>query len=109
MNNVSSHTDSSALKRRILIGAGIATALILFFLITAGEPNPEWGKFWRIKPLIIVPLAGAFGGGLFHYANQFIGGEKIWTRIAAFLIGAIAFIITLWMGTVLGLNGTYWN
>lgn len=107
--NTTSHIVSSTLKRRILIGAGIATALIIFFLITAGEPNPEWGRFWRIKPLIIVPLAGAFGGGLFHYINQFMGGQKIGTRIAAFLVGAIAFIIALWMGTVLGLNGTHWN
>lgn len=109
MNNAATHSDQHALRRRVLIGAGIATALILFFLITAGEPKPEWGSFWRIKPLIIVPLAGAFGGGLFHYIQQFVGGQKTWMRIAAFLIGALAFIFTLWIGTVLGLNGTYWN
>lgn len=109
MNATTSHSDHGALKRRILIGAGIATALILFFLITAGEPNPEWGKFWRIKPLIIVPLAGAFGGGLFHYILQYIGGQKAWTRIVALLIGTIAFVFTIWIGTVLGLNGTYWD
>lgn len=109
MNNATSHSDPTALKRRLLIGAGIATALIVFFLLNAGESKPEWGKYWRIKPLIMVPLAGAFGGGLFHYIQQFIGGQKTWTRIAAFLIGAIAFIVTLWIGTVLGLNGTHWD
>lgn len=109
MNNATPHSGHFALRRRLLIGAGIALTLILFFLITAGEPKPEWGKFWRMKPLIIVPLAGAFGGGLFHYIQQFIGGQKTWTRIAAFLIGVIAFIVTLWIGTVLGLNGTYWD
>ena len=61
-NNSTSLPHQVSLVKRMLVGAGIGLLLISLFLFSTGEPNPEWGKLWMIRPLIIVPLAGAMGG-----------------------------------------------
>lgn len=92
----------------MLTGAAIGLLLISLFLISAGEPDPAWGNFWRIKPLFMVPFAGAMGGlcnyFIVHYHRQ-LGLHKA----IAVILSVIVFIVGLWMGTVLGLNGTYWD
>ena len=108
-NNLTKHPIFTALLvKRMLVGASIGLALISFFLFSTGESNPEWGKLWMIKPLLIVPLAGATGAAFFHLMDPFRykGG---WQKIIATALALIVFIIGLWLGSVLGLNGTYWN
>ncbi|MGV3629770.1 MAG: potassium transporter KefB [Bacteroidota bacterium] len=97
-----------ALGRRMLIGAGIALLLISFFLFMAGEPNPAWPKFWIIKPLLVVPFAGAMGG-VFYYLMDPMRSQGGWKMFAANVLSFIVYVFGLWMGTVLGLNGTMWN
>ena len=91
----------------MLVGAGIGLLLISLFLFSA-EFNPEWGKFWMIRPLVIVPLAGAMGGAcnyvIAHFHNR-VGVNKT----IAMILSVIVFIIGLWMGIVLGLDGTMWD
>jgi hypothetical protein len=107
-NNAAAQQDRTSLTKRMMIGAAIGLLLISLFLISAGEPNPAWGDLWMIRPLIIVPLAGAMGGlcnyFILHYHSQFGLHKAI-----AVILSVIVFIIGLWMGTVLGLDGTYWN
>ena len=106
--NISTTQLQVSLSKRILTGAGIGLLLISYFLLSVDEPEPAWGSLWMIRPLIIVPLAGALGGlcnyYIIYYHNR-VGVNKI---IAMILI-AIVFIIGLWMGAVLGLVGTMWN
>ena len=97
-----------SLGKRMILGALIALILISIFLLGAGEPNPAWGKLWMIKPLIIVPLAGSMGG-VFYYLMDELSYQGGWRRILTNILSLIVFIIGLWLGTVLGLNGTYWN
>ncbi|RAW02237.1 potassium transporter KefB [Pseudochryseolinea flava] len=96
-----------SLSKRMLIGAGIGLLAILFFLVP-GEANPEWSKFWMIRPLIIVPLAGAMGGMCNYYILQF---QKLvgLNKIVAVVLSILVFIVGLWMGIVLGLDGTMWD
>lgn len=107
-NDSTSQSHQASLSKRMLIGASIGLLLISFFLITAGKPDPEWGKLWRIRPLIVVTFAGAMGGLcnyiIVRYHNQF-GVHKVIAMILSFIV----FIVGLWMGIVLGLDGTYWN
>jgi hypothetical protein len=99
--------NMASLGKRMLAGAIIGLFIIGAFLLSAGEPKPEWGTYWRIKPLIMVPLAGATGGAFFYFfTKRFPGGMA---HIAAIIFSIIVFIIGLWLGTVLGLNGTYWD
>lgn len=100
--------QSGSLMKQMLIGAAIGLFLISIFLLGTGEPNPEWGKFWMIRPLVIVPLAGAMGGLCYYFLVHFhklIGLNKT----VAIILGAIILIVGLWLGTVLGLDGTHWD
>jgi hypothetical protein len=91
--------------RRMLQGAGIALIVITAFLISAGEVDLAWPKLWIIKPLIIVPLAGALGG-LFNYNMDPLRQQGGWRMVLAIALSLIVYLVVLWLGVVLGLNGT---
>ena len=105
-NELSNHPVS--LTKRIVVGAVIALTLIIIFLLSAGQSNPAWPKLWMIRPLIIVPLAGSVGGAVYHYMDRlrYQGG---WKKILATFLSLAIYIIGLWIGTVLGLDGTMWD
>jgi hypothetical protein len=50
------------LAKRMMIGAAIGLVMVSFFVIVAGKGRPEWGDYWRIKPLLLTPLLGAIVG-----------------------------------------------
>lgn len=99
---------SSSLTKRMSQGAGIAFILIVIFLAGADEPNPEWPKFWMIRPLVVVPVAGAMGGVFYYFMDhlRFQGG---WRKTVAIILSLFVYIVALWLGTVLGLDGTMWD
>ena len=108
-NNVTTQRDQSvSFAKPVLIGAAIGLILISLFLLGAGEPNPAWGKFWMIKPLVMVPLAGAVGGVFYYFMDHLRYTGKL-NRTVAVLLSIAVYIIGLWMGTVLGLDGTMWD
>ena len=91
--------------KRAFIGYVIALVVILFFVLQATDPHPDWPKLWMIRPLIITPIAGAFGGIAFHFLDN-LSDQQTWTKVLARTGGVIVYIIGLWMGVVLGLAGT---
>jgi hypothetical protein len=99
---------AASMGKRMLQGAGIALILIIIFLLSAGEPDPGWPKLWMMKPLIIVPLAGAIGG-VFYYFMDHLRYKGGWRKAMAIILSLVVYIIGLWLGTVLGLDGTMWN
>ncbi|MHC2991602.1 potassium transporter KefB [Pontibacter sp. HJ8] len=106
LHNQPIHTAS--VRKRMLLGAGIGLILISFFLIGAGEPAPEWPTLWWIRPLLVVPAAGALGG-LFYYIMDPLRGQGGWRTALAYCLSVVVFLIVLWLGTVLGLAGTMWD
>lgn len=100
------HPASAA--KRMGQGAGIGLVLILFFVLGAGEPDPDWPKLWMIKPLLVVPAAGALGG-LFYYNMDHLRCQGGWRKALAYLLSFTVFVIVLWLGVVLGSNGTMWD
>jgi hypothetical protein len=109
-NNLASRPiNSTSLTRRMLMGAGIGLILISVFLIGVSNPRPEWGKLWMIRPLLIVPLAGAGGGLGTYFMEYLLGYQGGWSKIIAVIISVIGFVIALWLGTVLGSAGTLWH
>ncbi|MFT3687372.1 MAG: hypothetical protein QM783_21030 [Phycisphaerales bacterium] len=89
------------------IGGIVAFVLIAAFIFPT-ETKPDWPEFWRIRPLIITPLAGAAGGA----CNYFIVGwfnQNGWNKAFAYSLSLMVFLIGLWMGIILGLDGTLWN
>lgn len=106
--NLISHATKGPVAKRMLVGAGLGLILISVFLLNAEHVDPEWGKFYWIRPIIIVPVAGAMGGFFYHLITplRYRGG---WQKIVAITLSLIVYIIELWLGFVLGLDGTYWN
>jgi hypothetical protein len=100
--------NSRLMTRYALIGGIIGLTAITIFLLGVKHADPSWPKYWQLRPLLIVPIATA-GGGLFLYFMTTLFGNNGWSKIVAVIIGMIGFIISLWMGTVLGLDGTLWN
>ena len=91
----------------MLIGAGIGLFVILFFIV-GGEPDASWSKLWWIRPLLVVPAAGALGG-LFNYNMDHLRAQGGWREVIAYILSLIVLIIVLWLGIVLGLAGTMWD
>ena len=94
--------------KRMLIGAALGFLLISFFVFGVDHPNPEWPANWRIRPLIITPVMAALGAGFSCFLDQ-IRYEGGWKGLAAVIISLLAFVIALWMGSILGLVGTMWD
>lgn len=106
--NVSNTVSSTGLMKRMLIGGVIGLVLISLFLISADDADPTWNRLWFIKPLIITPIAAAMGGGFHFYVDKIFSSNN-WSSVLAFTLGTLGFVVALWLGTVLGLDGTYWN
>jgi hypothetical protein len=107
-NELQQQVHATSAGKRMLHGAAIALILIGGFLLSAGEADPAWPKLWIMKPLIIVPLAGALGG-LFYYNLDPLRHQGGWRTVLAFILSLIVYLIVLWLGVVLGLNGTMWD
>lgn len=103
--NTGSTVHPVSLKKRILQGAGIALVLISLFLLSADEPHPGWHELWMLKPLLLVPIAGAMGG-LFHCFMDHLRSQSGWIKVIAYNISITGYLFALWVGTILGLNGT---
>lgn len=104
-------TDSSkptvSLAKSMLIGGGIGLLLISFFVFGVDNPNPEWPRFWYIRPLIVTPIAAAMGGAFFFFMDY--QASRGFNRTLAILMGMVGFLVALWLGSILGLDGTMWN
>lgn len=94
----------ATLRNRMLLGGGVALAVILFFVIGAGKGHSEWGRYWMVKPLILTPLIGAIAGAITYKMEQ-LG----WNKTLTIILNIIGYLVALWIGIVLGLNGTMWN
>ncbi|OUJ74063.1 potassium transporter KefB [Hymenobacter crusticola] len=99
---------AASLGKRALQGAAIALVLIAVFLLNAGAPDPRWPKFWMIRPLLVVPAAGAVGG-IFYYFMDYLRYQGGWKKAVAILASLLVYLVGLWVGTVLGLVGTMWD
>ncbi len=96
------------LAKCLLAGASIGLLVILVFILPVENPHPDWPKYWMIRPLLVTPFAGAMGGLFFYLADKWRwqGG---WKKVLANVASLLVFLFGLWMGIVLGLDGTLWN
>ena len=104
---MSNSYQTISITKAALIGAGIALVVISFFVFGA-DANPLWGKYWRIRPFIVTPLAGATGGAFCYFMYQLRSKGRL-NPIIAIVVSVAVYLIGLWMGIVLGLDGTMWD
>ncbi|MBA4849588.1 potassium transporter KefB [Emticicia sp. BO119] len=108
-NNLTSQSFITALLiKRVLIGAAIGLAVILFFVLRVSPNHPDWGQYWLVQPLVVTPLAGAAAGLCNHFLD-FLRKEGGTQKIVANILAVLIYMVGLWMGIVLGLHGTMWN
>ena len=107
-SNSASPSPSLSLTKRMIIGAAIGLGIALFFILPVGAADPAWGKFWWIRPLLVIPFAGAMGG----LCNYFLINYRFLVRmnkVVAILLSVFVAIVGMWMGIILGLDGTMWD
>lgn len=98
---------SRSLLKSALIGGGIGLAVISVFVFGAGNPNPGWGAYWQIKPLLLTPIIAAIGGVCAYLvANLKTQG---FLKVLSIIAAVVGFVMAVWIGVVLGLNGTMWD
>ncbi len=107
-NTSSAPVHPASMVKRMLQGAAIALVPITLLLLSVDEPNPAWPEYWMVRPLIVVPIAGAMGG-LFYYLMDHLRYEGGWKKVLAILLSVIVYCFILWIGTILGLDGTLWD
>lgn len=100
--------NTKAAASSAMLGAGFGLLLIALFLSGVDQQNPAWPRFWMLRPLIIVPLAGGMGGLFAHLVLHLRHRSGPFT-ILAWPVAIIGFIVALFLGTVLGLDRTLWN
>ncbi len=108
LNQVLHNVNRKSLIIKMVIGAALGFVLISLMVFSVKNPKPEWGELWMIRPLIIVPLAGT-AGSLFFSSIEILRPQSIWTKILLIIASAFAFIVAMWIGIILGLDGTLWN
>ncbi|MAZ27334.1 MAG: potassium transporter KefB [Cytophagaceae bacterium] len=102
------HLSKRKVIIRMLIGYCIGLGIISLFVFSVNKPNPGWGAYWQLRPLIITPLATACGA-LSYFLVDFVSPKKPWATISCYVLSTLVFVISLWLGIVLGLDGTLWN
>ena len=108
MNDRSKKSSSKTLwVQKSVIGGIVGFVAIAIFLFPIDNPELAWGKFWMAKPVLIVTLAGMVGGTFYHLITAALSIG--WKKILGIVLGSLIYIFGLWIGTVLGLNGTLWN
>lgn len=105
-NEIQNHHTVSLVKP-MLAGTCIALFAISFFVFGVDAPRPEWGKFWMVRPLIVTPLAGAAGGAFYAFMKYL--SNRGFNRTLAVILSIVVYLVGLWLGFVLGLDGTLWN
>jgi hypothetical protein len=103
-NPVSQPSQASLIKPMIL---GTVVGLVAFFFFSRGEAKPEWGPLWKVRPLIVLLLSGAFWGVCFNYLVR----QKYFplSKIATVVLGVLGLLLGIWMGVVVGFDGTMWD
>ncbi|MEE1885389.1 hypothetical protein [Pedobacter flavus] len=92
----------------MIIGAIINLCLVLLFISGVDNPNPLWGQFWFIRPIIVITLAGAMAGFVvFKISSLWIPGS--WKLVVGLFLSLLIYVFILWMSSVLGFAGTLWN
>lgn len=98
----------STLIKFAIAGAFLALILISLLIFSVNTPKPEWGQHWFIRPIIVAPIIASIGGISMYLVNLGEFESKL-LNLLLFLFSIVLFLFFLWIGIILGLDGTLWN
>ncbi len=100
---------SKSVTTAIVLGFGVAFILVSALILSVNAPNPVWGKNWFVKPILLTPVIAAPGGGVFYLISRISFENQLLFKLLKALLCLLAYIFFLWIGTIIGFNGTLWN
>lgn len=110
MNTSGPHQQlfTDVLAKRMLTGAVLGFLFITLFVMGVDNPHPDWPENWKIRPMLVVAIAGALAGAFFDlmYLLRRQGGIL---KLIGIVISVLGPLVILWLGSVFGLAGTLWN
>lgn len=92
----------------MLIGAVIGFVFITLFILGVENPDPEWPQYWKVRPMLVVAVAGAIAGAFIDFMHLLRRQGGI-LRLFGVVLSVIGSLVILWLGSVYGLDGTLWN
>ena len=99
---------TKALLTKMLIGAILGFLFITFFISGVDNPDPDWPENWKIRPMLVVAIAGAIAGAFIDFMHLLRRQGGI-LKLLGIIISVIGSLVILWLGSVYGLVGTLWN
>lgn len=108
LNKIHPQITLTSIVTKMLIGAVIGFIVISIFVFGVDNPNPAWGENWRVRPLIITPLVCALATQALFLKYLIRFETKIMNDLL-YLFSFVLVFIGLWLGIILGLDGTMWN
>ncbi|MCB0649222.1 MAG: hypothetical protein KDC49_21270 [Saprospiraceae bacterium] len=98
----------NSIFQKMIFGFIIGLIVISALVFSVNDPDPAWGDYWRVRPLIVTPIITAFGMCSF-FLKDLLCPKETALKITVFILSVLGFIFSLWIGTILGLDGTLWN
>ena len=92
----------------MLIGAAFGFVLITLFVMGVDNPHPDWPKYWKVRPIIVVTIAGAIAAAFADFMHLLRRQGGI-LKLLGITLTVLGFVIILWLGSVFGLDGTIWD
>lgn len=98
----------NAILQNMIFGFVIGLIMICAMVFSVNDPDPAWGVYWKIRPMIVTPVITAFGACSFFLKN-IVHPKEASMKLLIFILSLLGFIMSFWIGTILGLDGTLWN
>lgn len=101
--------NSKAVLLKVAAGGWLAgLGLISLFVFGVNDPDPEWGSYWRVRPLLLTPVVAGMGA-VFAYLLFNRNPGSAFHKVVLTVLAVGAFLFSLWIGIILGLDGTLWD
>ena len=72
------------------------------------NPHPDWPTYWKVRPIVVVTIAGAVGGAFADFLHL-LRRQGGYLKLLGIVFSILGFIVILWLGSVFGLAGTLWD
>lgn len=108
LNKIHPQITLTSIVTKMLVGAVIGFIVISLFVFGVDNPNPAWGENWRLRPLVVTPLVSALATQALFLKYMIRFETKIMNDLL-YLFSFVLVFIGLWLGIILGLDGTMWD
>ena len=92
----------------VLLGFALGLFIASMLIHNVSFPKLSWGPNWYIKPMLVLSFVASIGSIPFYFANQYEASNHS-KKILAYLGATLFLLFFIWIGIILGFDGTIWN